>query len=691
MIEGREVLERASSRYRLRRIMAAALLVAGTAAGAIAIARLLPPGAFRLAVAAIAVAAALVVAASAIRSSPRPAAIARHLDRADPALEDSSELLLADAADLGLTDRLERERAARALSARPPALGGLPDRTSVRMAVAGFTGMIVALAAGIADAGGIRGSARGAEAGGPLSASAPGRGTAPRVRALTITVQPPRYTGRPLRRQDGWDLDVEEGARITWAIELDRAGTASRLVLSTGDTVALAPGIGTTLSGSATARAPALYQLVHADGDAEYHRLLVRPDEAPSVTVLRPAPRSTIATGTARQVAVETLVADDHGVADAALVATVTTGEGEGVRFRELRLPLGAGTRQREGTLFRRILDLDSLGMAPGDELYFHAVAQDFRTPRPNEGRSETVFIALADTAARTGADFGGLAVSTLPEYFRSQRQIIIDTERLIADAAALPADVFRERANAIGMDQGLLRLRYGAFTGEEFESEVEPDEAHQHDSEESATLLAPATRATLKGAIAQMWEAELLLRTYRPKDALPYEQRALELLKAVQQASRSYVQRVGFAPPPLEPARKRLSGKLDGIRNPEVRDTVQPPPRQPAIAAALERTAAIAGGLPGTTADLDLLDRAADEIARQPAGSGESAGAQLDAIRAVRALASSLRSGRACPGCAGAALQALAGRLDPAPPSASRRSPASPLARRYLDLIASP
>ena len=688
MIEGREALERAASGYRLRRSMAAALLVAGTAAGAIAIAGWLQPGGPRLALAVIAVGTALVVAARGVRSSPLPAAIARHLDRADPALEDSSELLLADPADLGLTDRLERERAARALAARPPALAGLPDRAAVRMAAAGLAGLIVALGAGVA---GNRSAARGADAHAPVSASAPGSSSAPSVRAVTITVQPPRYTGRPPRRQDGWDLDVDEGARITWAIELDRAGTASRLVMSTGDTVALAPGSGTTLSGWATARASALYQLVHGDGDAEYHRLLVRPDEAPSVTVLRPAPRSTIAAGAARRVTVETLVQDDHAVGDAALVATVTTGEGEGVRFRELRLPLAAGTRQRSGTLFRRTIDLDSLGMVPGDELYFHALAHDTRTPRPNEGRSETVFIALADTAAPTGAGFGGLAVSTLPEYFRSQRQIIIDTERLIADAAALPADIFRERANAIGMDQGLLRLRYGAFTGEEFESGVEPDEAHQHDSEENATLLAPATKATLKGAIAQMWEAELRLRTYRPKEALPYEQRALELLKSVQQASRSYVQRVGFAPPPLEPARKRLSGKLDGIGSREVRDTVPPRPRQPAIAAALERAAAMADGMPGTTADLELLDRAADEIARQPAGRGQDPAVQLDAIRAVRALASSLRSGRPCSGCAGLALRALAGRLDPAPHSASRRSPAGSLARRYLDLIESP
>ena len=687
MSDPRALLERIARGYRARRAGAALLLVTGVAAGAVGVARVVPATAPRAALVALAIAAALYVAGRALRRAPGPVAIARHLDRTEPALEESTELVLAEPSGLGIADRLERERAARALAARPPVLRHLPDRTARGMAAAGAAGMLVGLVAAIAGARDVARADGDLPARGPTGAidSAP-----PRVRRVSISVVPPRYTGRPARQQDGWELDVEAGARITWSIELDRPAPGMGLVLSTGDSVPLAAR-GNTVTGSAIARVPALYQLVRGGEGGEYHRLLVRPDEPPSILVLRPAPRTTIPTGAARRVPVEALARDDHAVGSAALVATVTTGRGEAVRFRELQIPIGPGERRPDGVQFRRTLDLDSLGMAPGDELYFHALARDTREPRPGEGRSETVFIALADTATVTPAEFGGLALSVLPEYFRSQRQVIIDTERLVADSAGLPADIVRERANAIGMDQGLLRLRYGAFTGEEFESAVEPGDAHQHDSEESATLLAPATKATLKGAIAEMWEAELRLRTYRPREALPFERRALELLKSVQQASRSYVERVGFAPPPLDPDRTRLSGKLDGIRSQQSSDTVEAKEGQPAIKAALARSRELAVGWPAGPADAGLLESGAAEIARQPAATAVETAAQLDALRAVRAYAKALEAGRPCPGCADAAVRALAGRLDRPPRSAAPRAPASPLARRYLELLDAP
>jgi hypothetical protein len=43
---------------------------------------------------------------------------------------------------------------------------------------------------------------------------------------------------------------------------------------------------------------------------------------------------------------------------------------------------------------------------------------------------------------------------------------------------------------------------------------------SHRHDTEEAATLFDDALKAQLKAALAQMWEAELRLRTLRPKEA---------------------------------------------------------------------------------------------------------------------------------------------------------------------------
>src|SRR5687768_2567570 len=147
----RELLAGMAARYRGRRGVAGALLVAGAAGCAIAAGRFLQDGA-TIVVVAGAMVAAIAVAIRAVAAAPGAASIARHLDRVDPGLEESAELLLADEAALGIADRLERARAARAFSARPPTLGGLPDAAARRMAAAGGIGLFAALAFSMAPA-----------------------------------------------------------------------------------------------------------------------------------------------------------------------------------------------------------------------------------------------------------------------------------------------------------------------------------------------------------------------------------------------------------------------------------------------------------------------------------------------------------------------------------------------------------
>jgi hypothetical protein len=68
-----------------------------------------------------------------------------------------------------------------------------------------------------------------------------------------------------------------------------------------------------------------------------------------------------------------------------------------------------------------------------------------------------------------------GLAsgIDIKPEYFRSQRQIIIETEQLLKDRAGLTSEAFNTKSNDLGVDQKLLRLRYGKFLGEETDTEI--------------------------------------------------------------------------------------------------------------------------------------------------------------------------------------------------------------------------
>ena len=164
-------------------------------------------------------------------------------------------------------------------------------------------------------------------------------------------------------------------------------------------------------------------------------------------------------------------ITDDFRVHRAFIVLTVARGSGENVKFRELRLPLvPADFRQAR---LRKPIDLTALNFAPGDELYYYWAAFDNRRPEPNFTKSDTFFVVYKDTTAQDESDLATMAVNIMPDYFRSQRQIVIDTEKLIARRGKMPQKSFNSTSNEIGFDQKSLRLRYGQYLGEEFETSI--------------------------------------------------------------------------------------------------------------------------------------------------------------------------------------------------------------------------
>ena len=634
--------------------------------------------------------AVIIAAAAASLLRPRMDArtAARHLNRAWPALEESAELLIADAGGLSPVAQLQRERTRRALALIVrPTLPHRPWRLAMWYAFAAVAGAVALLSW---------------SGGAPLGArpAAPGL---PTRRALSlgdvaIEVRPPAYTGKRVRRTREWDVEAEAGSAVQWSLEADGSGLTASLITSTGDTVPLRATAGRWTTALEVARS-ALYYVSLRDSagstlTSDFHQLTVIPDAAPTVTVVSPEQRTVIQPGAPSAVAVRVLVGDDYGIAATRLVATLTTGLGEGVKFREQELPFDRTTARpdrRPGVLLERVIDARALGLGPGDELYFHIIAQDTRRPVPNETRSETYFISLVDTARAMLADFSGLAIDLTPEYFRSQRQIIIDTERLLAERSRLTVAEFRARSENIGLDQHLLRLRYGEIVGDEVvEGETDPQATHEHDVEENATRLAPQVKATLQAALAQMWDAELRLRTSEPQAALPFEYRALELLKEVQQSARAYVRRVGFEPPPLEPDRKRLTGDLSKIGRPSVTRELTARDSLGAVRAALAVVRRLAAGAAPQPADATVLERAGQELS---AAAVQQPGRYLETLQRLRDLIEDLRTPDTVPRTPDfAPLEAGLTRALPAPtPAAGAPDQPSSVARRYFDLLRAP
>jgi hypothetical protein len=614
--------------------------------------------------------------------------LARHLNRTLPAVEESADLLVLPLEELSPLEQLQRARVEARLG-RLTALPALPARALKVAAWYGAAATLIAVPglwwnpvrAGVPHAG-TTASGPGAPAAGP-----------PQITGVDVVVRPPDYTRHPQRSAHAWDLDVEQDGQVTWRVHTDRAAQRVFLLTTEGDTIPCAPHGQGEYEARVVPVHSLLYQAVVGDGAAtrasDFHRLTVVPDEPPTLTVVRPEPRTEIAFGAPLTVPVEVLAADDYAVAEAHLVATVTTGAGEAVKFRELSLNFDSSVPRpaAHGLLLRRTLDLRAFGLAPGDELYFHVAARDNRAPHPNDAHSDTYFIVLTDTAHVTVADLSGLAVNGMPEYLRSERQIIIDTERLLADATHITTAEFKNSSESIGFDQGTLRDRYGEIAGQEtVEQGTEATIEHEHDVEENTTLLATRVKTQLQQAIGQMFDAERHLRIDEPAAALPFEHRALELLKAAQEAARAYVLRVGFEPPPLEPDRTRLTGTLTGIGSSSNARSVAAITTLAALRRALALVRRLAEGARASAADDAALESAGRELGglaiAQP-------GQHLETLRDLRSLLTALAdSGGPCNDCLGPLERGLLLALPVADPSADAAHGGAGLARTYFDLL---
>ena len=444
----------------------------------------------------------------------------------------------------------------------------------------------------------------------------------PIVNRVDVLVSPPAYTGISERAEDVASITAEEFSEVTWNVKSDHAKSAE-LLFNDGTVVPLEKGDG-LYSGSIGVRNSSMYRLAITGADttifSEYYSLSVITDTPPGFRFSSPTQFRNRITETVRSLPVRVEISDDYGVTSAEIRATLARGAGESVRFRERTLPFdkteGLGTASVQAGV---TLDADNLEMEPGDELYFYLYATD-NHPDTQSGRSPTYMFVYEDTTRRQGFAAGGIVVDLMPEDFRSQRQIIIDTENLIEEKERISEERFQQRSRRIGQDQAMLRLQFGHYLGLEHESnesggysagavsddhdhdsedhqDLNSDPSHTHDdldedglqqelsrsaaviphdfyhnhgSAEMNTLFADSPRMLLQQSLQAMWEAARYLQTDRPEEALPYEYKALELLQAAQQAERRYVRRAGYEGIPIPVDEKRLTGSYDNFANPQ-------------------------------------------------------------------------------------------------------------------------
>ena len=570
--------------------------------------------------------------------------LASMLDTRRADMDDSAALLFVDADGLRPLQRLQRARLDERLRSQPPPDLRAPWPWRALALSWGVAVLGLALLAWWPSTDTLRTATAPAQRD-PRAAAA-----VPRLEASTLRIEPPAYTGIEPHTVAVLDAKAPAGSQLGWRLRIAPQPAAVALEFLDGERVALQRD-GEHWTVSQRLERSRLYRLRIAGAAAQpmppLHRLDAVADRAPQVRVLEPETTLQLRADGQRQWRLLFEASDDHGVAAQAQLRIVRTeGSGENQTFHEhLRTLAGQG-----GPRLRRYattLDIADFGLQPGEDLVARLEVRDQRQPQAQTGRSASVILRWPPPAPPDVAGLEGLARQVLPAYFRSQRQIIIDAEALIAERAQLDAPRFAERSDSLGVDQRLLRLRYGQFLGEESEgapqpppvageapappprpavspggifadgsdalpeagatadahghghahtdaeaaspdtpaahddhdhAEAAPEDGvfgragdvvaafgHTHDIPEAATLLDPRTRETLRRALNEMWQSELHLRQAEPSAALPYANRALELIKQVQEADRIYLARVGAQLPPIDESR-RLGGDREGL-----------------------------------------------------------------------------------------------------------------------------
>jgi len=448
------------------------------------------------------------------------------------------------------------------------------------------------------------------------------------INSVQVTIQPPTYSQLATTQFTELNMSLLAGSQITWQLGFkhtgnlaqDAAQNAYAIELSNGELIALIQQENGLFMATATINQTAIYSLNSPSGKLDgVYTLAVTADSAPQIRFLAPNTTTTeIAKDGLTELKTEVVVTDDFALSQVSIQASIAKGSGEGVKFRDQNFEFDSMQIIAGKAHYFKHWQLTELDMEPGDEMYFSVLAWDNREPEAQLTRSPTKIIRwLEEEQSELVSE--GILLDVMPEYFKSQRQIIIETEQLLLAQEQLENSEFKRLSTELGFAQSDLKQKYGQFLGDEFEGATlhnmesgpvhqteqhdEHDDAEDQDHEKAAQqheheapqsddksgasqLIAqfghnhgetelgftgfkgqPSPTALMKQAIANMWNAELHLMLSEPAQALPYEKQALKFLTQAKQAERIYVKRLGFEPPPVSESR-RYQGELKDIKN---------------------------------------------------------------------------------------------------------------------------
>ncbi len=194
----------------------------------------------------------------------------QHLNRRFPDFEESAQLLVRNAAELGSLQMLQRGRAIAVYEKNLAQVERWQAPISYRPAVLIFLSCLLLML--LTDRLGSLASRIL-----PASLMAPiTLGTAGGVSGITgiaIGIEPPAYTGLAEMETDQLDIELPEGSLVKWNLNVEANGDGYALQLPNDRQVILEPGNDGRLHASAKIDRTGLYRVINIDkGDQQHHR-----------------------------------------------------------------------------------------------------------------------------------------------------------------------------------------------------------------------------------------------------------------------------------------------------------------------------------------------------------------------------------------------------------------------------------
>ncbi len=359
----------------------------------------------------------------------------------------------------------------------------------------------------------------------------------PAVQTFSLELRFPGYTGLPVERiEEGGDVAAVRGTTVTVRATTSRAVQGGSIRLDDGSTVPLAADSAGRLVGTFRVAKDGFYRLdlVATDGTAVpgaiQYVIEALDDRAPIVRIEEPG-RDTKVTSV-EEVTIAVRASDDYGVGGLELHYGINGGP-------EQRIVLGDSAPRRT-TLDARAahtLFLEELGLKPGDLVSYYATARD---GGGNKSSSDIYFLEIRPFGrdykqAESGGGGGGGGGDSPEGLSARQRELVAGTFNWLRDSARVSQRERRENVTTLAIGQGRLRTDVEGLVRRLVERNIV-----------SADTAFRLIHAALDSAAKEMQGAEERLGRGAPREALPKEQRALQLVQRAEAAYREVQVQMG-------------------------------------------------------------------------------------------------------------------------------------------------